>query len=286
MPRRAIVVFGIATLLILPLRAEEPAPFASFDRASPPVLANPHDLALGPDGKLHVSDVGNGRIAVLDPHTLALEGEIGAGALSQPHDVAFDANGRLLVADTGNDRIAWFEDGRLISILGESLSRPEGVAVHPDGRIIATGAGNDMLAAFAPDGTELARYAGPLSRPHDVAVAPDGRIWVADSGNDRVLVLDGDLELLATLDAPEYGWAGPRYLDFDADGNAVVADKDSHRIKRIDRATYRMTGSIGAGAGRGPGFFRTPEGVEIEGGVYWFSDSGNNRIVRYRVLTN
>jgi hypothetical protein len=33
----------------------------------------------------------------------------------------------------------------------------------------------------------------------------------------------------------------------------------------------------------GPGEFRTPEGVEVRGDAVWFSDSGNDRIVKYRL---
>ena len=36
-------------------------------------------------------------------------------------------------------------------------------------------------------------------------------------------------------------------------------------------------------AGKGPGVFDRPEGVEIRGQDIWFSDTYNDRIVRYRV---
>ena len=35
--------------------------------------------------------------------------------------------------------------------------------------------------------------------------------------------------------------------------------------------------------GRGPGVFTTPEGVEVRGDTLWISDSGNDRVVTYRL---
>ena len=80
-------------------------------------LAQPHDAAPSPDGKLlYLTDMANSRMVVLDAMTLRLVGAFGKDELSYPHDAEFDKAGRLLVADTGNDRIAIYEvrgdDGR------------------------------------------------------------------------------------------------------------------------------------------------------------------------------
>lgn len=282
MIRHATAVCMVA-LSLMAARAGDMGPFAAFDAASDAVLDNPHDLVLGPDGFLYVSDVGNNRIAVLEPNTLGLIGDIGALDLLAPHDVDFDAEGRMLVADTGNDRIAIFEDGELVAELKGGIDRPEGVAMHPNGRVYATGAWSGRIVAFE-NGRPVA-WKGGLSAPHDVAVNAAGDLWVADASNDRLVKFSPELEVLAVLDAPGYGWSGPRYLDIDEAGNLVVADKYSHRVKKI-APDGRMIGVIGTGAGRGPNRFRTPEGVEIHGETLFFSDSGNDRIVRYRVVTN
>jgi len=269
-------------LAALPFMAEA-GPFAAYDAASEPVLSDPHDLTLGPDGRLYVADVGNNRVAVADPGSLAVVGDIGALDLLSPHDVAFDPAGRLLVADTGHNRIAIFAGGELVGELKGGIRRPEGVAVHPNGRVYATGAWSGTIVAF-DDGQTVAS-AGGLSAPHDVAVDAAGNLWVADSGNDRLVLFSPDLELLATLEGPEYGWSGPRYLDFDPAGNLVVADKNSHKVKKVTPGGG-VAGVIGAEAGLGPNRFRTPEGVAITDGTLFFSDSGNDQVVRYRVVTN
>jgi DNA-binding beta-propeller fold protein YncE len=266
-------------------------PAAAFDlafvAASPPIYAKPHDLVLSPDGRhLYVADNGNDRIAVLDPEDLALLGVLGEGEVSAPHDVAFDAQDRLLVADTGNSRIAIYQvnggEGRLAGELRGAIRRPEGVAVHPNGRVYATGASSDNVEAFE-DGRSLGELGG-FSAPHDVAVAPDGELWVADASNDRLVVVSPDLAVLGTVEGADYGFDGPRYLDFDAAGRLYVADKYAHQIKVL-APDASLIFTLGSGRGElGPGEFDRPEGVAIRGADIWFSDTYNDRIVRYRIV--
>ena len=64
----------ILTFAALPAFAQEnPAPFASFDLASEQILADPHDLAIGPDGRLYVADKFGARIAVMGRPTAYLK---------------------------------------------------------------------------------------------------------------------------------------------------------------------------------------------------------------------
>ena len=70
---------ALALLLSPALAQAQAGPFASFDLASEPVLADPHDLAIGPDGRLYVADKFGARIAVFDPETLELIEMLGEG---------------------------------------------------------------------------------------------------------------------------------------------------------------------------------------------------------------
>lgn len=275
-----LAVLGVASVPALALELE-------FVAASKTVFAQPHDIVLSPDRQfLYVSDNNHHRIAVLDPASLELLGTFADGEVGAPHDVVFDAAGRLLVADTNNSRIAIYEvdgaRGRLVGELHGAIRRPEGVAVHPNGRVYATGASSGNIEAFA-NGTAIAQ-AGGLSSPHDVAVAADGTVWIADSGNDRLVAMSPDLEVIKVVGGAPYDFDGPRYLDFDARGRLYVADKYSHRIK-ILAADGALLSTLGAAqAGMGPGVFDRPEGVAIRGNDVWFSDTYNDRIVRYRIV--
>ena len=258
-----------------------------FVGASPQIYSQPHDLVLSPDRRLlYVADNNNDRIAVLDPTTLALLGTFGGGEVGAPHDVAFDREGRLLVADTNNSRIAIYavdgHSGRRVGELRGAIRRPEGVAWHPNGRVYATGSSSGNIEAFL-DGKSVAVASG-LSSPHDVAIAPDGSVWIADANNDRLVQMTPDLNVLRTIKGAAYDFNGPRYLDFDAGGRLYVADKYTHTIKVLG-LNAELVFTLGSGRGElGPGKFDRPEGVEIHGTDIWFSDTYNDRIVRYRIV--
>ena len=91
------------------------------------------------------------------------------------------------------------------------------------------------------------------------------------------------LKIDRVLDGEPYAFNGPRYMDFDSDGRMYVADKYANKIKIIapDGTLLQVIGTDRSG--KGEGVFDRPEGVEIRGADIWFSDTYNDRIVRYRV---
>ncbi len=260
----------------------------SFVSASTAQLSNPHDLKLSPDGRyLFVADVGNDRIAIMDPETLELVAAFGSDHQSGTHDVDFDQRGRAYVADTHNNRVTVYEiDGtsaRLVGELGERIRGPEGVLLHPNGRVYVAGAWSGNVVAYQ-DGKVVAELTG-LASPHDLESAGDGNIWLADAGNSRILLLSPDLEIKAELGRRQYGFDGVRYLDLTDGGIIIAADKNNHSVKFIG-ANGSLLRVLGDGSpGRGPGRFKTPEGVEVRGSELWLSDSGNDRIVKYLLTT-
>ena len=282
----AAIMLATAALTFAPT-ATSAEPSATFVKASTVDIENPHDLKLSADGRhLYVSDVGNDRVAILDPETLELIAAFGADHQSGTHDVDIDDQGRLYVADTHNHRVGIYElDGTEATLIGElegDLRKPEGVLVHPNGRVYVGGAGSGNVLAFE-NGEPIGELTG-LSSPHDLELAPDGDIWLSDSGNDRMLLLSPDLEIKRELAGPPYDFKGVRYQDVLADGTLIAADKNNHQVKMIgsDGALLLVLGS--GEAGKGPGLFMTPEGVEIDGDRLWLSDSGNDRVVRYDLV--
>jgi len=276
--------------LIAGLLATGPAAAAGFSvsyiAASNVALDNPHDLKLSPDGRyLYVADVGNNRVAILDPQTLALRGEFGADHQSGTHDIDFDNHGRAYVADTHNNRVLIYEvDGLQAERVGQLDARirgPEGVLVHSNGRVYVAGAWSGNVVAY--ENGEVVAELGGLSSPHDLELGRDGDIWLADAGNDRLLLLSPNLDIKLELGRGDYAFNGVRYLDLTSQGIIVAADKNNHVVKFID-AAGKLLLVLGDGrAGRGPNRFTTPEGVELRDATLWLSDSGNDRIVKYRI---
>ena len=277
------VFAAIAVVLFaLPVMAE---PKVEFLAASTVDLDNPHDLRLSPDKRhLYISDVGNDRVVIVDPVSLALIDRFGADHQGGTHDIDFDSDGLAYVADTHNNRVTVYRmSGTKAALIGELSDRirgPEGVLVHPNGRIYVAGAWSGNVVVY--DAGKVVGELDGLSSPHDLALDPDGNVWLADAGNDRLLLLSPALEVLKEWKDAPYHFKGVRYLDVLADGTVIAADKNSHRILFIaaDGALLHVMGD--GRPGKGVNKFRTPEGVEVDGDILWLSDSGNDRIVRYR----
>jgi streptogramin lyase len=227
--------------------------------------------------------VGNNRVAILDPETLALIDQFGADHQSGTHDVDFDAKGRAYVADTHNGRVTIYAmtgtKAKLVGELKERLSGPEGVLVHSNGRVYVAGAWSGNVVAYK-NGKIVKELKG-LSSPHDLERTPGGDIWLSDAGNDRMLLLSPDLEIKREWKGAPYDFDGVRYQDVLSDGTVIAADKNNHQVKFI-AADGRVLLVLGSGsADKGPGLFTTPEGIEVRGNTLWISDSGNDRIVKY-----
>ena len=260
-------VIFTAFLLLTSLAGAQPALRATQLTEFADGLAQPHDAAFSPDGKLiYLTDMANSRIRVLEAMTLKPVGSFGAGELSHPHDAEFDKSGRLLVADTGNDRVAIYEvkgaQARLVAEL-KGLSGPEGVAVAPDGRVLVTNTRSATLSVF------------------DVDVAGDGSVYVVDSGNNRVQVFDAALKHRATF-GPALGLSGPKYLAIDGD-RVWLADEYNHRILLLDRG-HKLLGVLGSGKrGRAADAFHKPEAVLARAPYVWVIDTYNDRVVLLRI---
>ncbi len=290
----------ILTAALLPAVAHDiPPPFAAYDLASEAVLNDPHDLDIGPDGRIYVADKFGGGIAVFDPSSLELVQMIGAGRFPGIHDISFDASGRAAVAVTGFstvlvfDRLHGLADVQVPSpVLELPAPRTEGALMHSSGRVYAMASGIGAVIAF--EGSEILAVAEGFYGAHDVAEDPEGNIWVADNFNRRLVKLSPDLKILQVLDHIKYGFIGPRYLDIDDFGRLIVADQDAHRILMIEpdatvngKLEGALVGLLGDGRpGLGPYRFDDPEGALVLDNSYYFADSDNNRIVRYTVVIN
>lgn len=290
--KRLIAALTLLIGTLSPVNGQESSvPFAGFDKAGPSVLNDPHDLAFGPDGRLYVADKFGHRIAVLDPETLDLLESYSTGKLPGVHDISFGPNGQIAVAVTGLSSVFVYSGLDTLNTSPTAMlpaPRTEGALVHSNGRIYAVAGGTGHLVAY--ENGSVVASAGGHPGAHDVGEAPDGSVWVADNFNRRLVRYSPDLEVLQVVEGPEFGFAGPRYLDIDSFGRLIVADQDAHRILMINPdgdQGAELVGVLGSGQpGKGPNLFDDPEGVAIRGNEYYFSDSDNNRIVRYTVVTN
>lgn len=152
---------------------------------------------------------------------------------------------------------------------------------------------------------EFGRYGtgdGEFIYPTDVAILPtsDGggisRIYVSEyGGNDRISVFDASHRFLYAIgkfgtgeraDATEFN--RPQSIGIDvARGWLVVTDSSNHRVGKLtlDGKVIEWFGSRDR-AGREPGQFRYPYGLELLGdGTVVVTEFGNNRVQRIDLET-
>jgi uncharacterized protein (TIGR03437 family) len=137
-----------------------------------------------------------------------------------------------------------------------------------------------------------------LNRPRGLSASAQGEFIFSDYGNNRIRRVDsggyvfdagGNGSKAFSGDGGPAVSAGldPNDVATDKAGNIYVADTSNHRIRRIDKATGRITTVAGNGS---PGFsgdggnatsaqLNRPTGIELDGaGILYIADWGNARV--------
>ena len=153
-------------------------------------------VAVGPDGRIYVTDAANPRTQVFANDRTFL-----FAWPSQGNSIAIDAFGhafeveeggavRKYDASSGAELAHWGGQG---SGPGQ-FQMPQGIAVDAAGRVYVTDTYNHRVQVFDNGGTFLMQWGGfgtgpgQFYRPMGIGVEPDGRIYVGDTWNGRVQI--------------------------------------------------------------------------------------------------
>lgn len=248
-------------------------------------LRSPRGIAVGPAGRIYVSDTGNDRVRVIDPdgtiNTVAGGGSIEVGLvggpadraqLASPHGLAVDRAGSLYIADAENHRIRKVTAGVMTTVAGTGTPAFSGDS------------GPALLAS--------------LRFPKGVAVTESGELYVADTGNNRIRRIARDGVISTVMGNGQRGYSGdggpawrataslPRRVAVGSDGSVYFADSGNHAIRQIDRngdvATVAGTGSGGSTADGTPAHrakLYNPLGLALgDDGMLIVADSQNHRV--------
>jgi DNA-binding beta-propeller fold protein YncE len=124
-------------------------------------------IAVGPDGKVYVSDSGNGRVQVFTPAGAFIRqvGSYGSGdgQFQLPYDLVVDPSNDLYVTDTGLNTVSKFSpDGTFVwQIGGDQAADPELTgefhlaSVDSHGRIVTTSDGQEAILYIDASGHKV-----------------------------------------------------------------------------------------------------------------------------------
>ncbi len=243
----------------------------------------PHNLAVQPDGQVLIGDTWAGRVRKVDLKSGTITSLAGyevpaeKARNSGPYCITLDFTGtKLYLAD-------------LTRIHELDLGTGTAKVVAGNGK-----KGRPMDGAVATD--------APLSDPRAVAVDRQGNIYILERGGNalRVVSTDGKIKTVVNASGAKGGTGddgpalaatmnGPKHLCIDLDDNVIIADAESHLIRKFtpkDGMLTRVagTGKQGRGALGGSPLecdLARPHGVTVHrDGTLYITDSYNHRILR------
>jgi len=199
-------------------------------------------IAVGQDGLVYVSDVGNGRVQVFRPDGAFVRkfgtfGQ-GEGQFIRPYQLNADADGNVYVLDAGSFTLSKFgPHGEFIWRRGQGETDPDlraldhGVAFDGDGNLWLTIDATGRIVALDRDGTKIDAFGafgtakGKLHFPCAVDVDDAANIYVYDCEPGRLQMFNPSHELIG-------GWYtdGPHPVggsfDIGPDGRMYAVGQD------------------------------------------------------------
>lgn len=266
--------------------AGQPKPGYSGD-GGPALVAQfngPHNLAVLPDGNILIGDTWNGRVRKVDAKakkvtsiegfSVAPDKARGAG----PYCITLDFSGtKLYIADLRRVHMIDLKTGKAQVIAGNGQK-----GVPTDGSVA----------------TEA-----PLVDPR--AVAPDrlGNVYILERGGNALRVVDkaGMIRTVVNASGKKGGTGdggpaleatmnGPKHLCIDKDNSVIIADAESHLIRRYQPKDGMITriagtgvkGSAGIGGDPTKAQLARPHGVTVhpKTGELYITDSYNDRVLK------
>lgn len=264
-------------------------------------LKNPTGIFLDGRGEIVVCDQGNHRV-VRFTDSLKPDVETGGrgsaqGLFNDPVSGAADGPLNLRIVDKGNRRICRY-DSRLqfvdeipFSDFDDPLKfgAPQGVAVDRSGKLWVSDRDNNRIAEFSLIGQfekfvgEFGSDGGGVQNPGKVAIDKDGSYYIADVGNKRIAVYDEYGNFSHSVDDPEL--FEPTGLCVDDQKRIWVVDNSTSRIMLFSPRGERILigESMLPGLTRG---LRSPTDIVVSGNRVIITDSGNDRLVVCRIISD
>jgi streptogramin lyase len=210
----------------------------------------PHEIRFDRAGNVYVVDMANHAVRRIDAQTRLITTIAGGGAqgysgdggpatsaqLKQPHSIQFGPDGHLYICDIGNHVIR---------------------KVDMQTGVISTFAGTGAPGA-TPDGAPIAGT--PLKGPRSLDFDAEGNLWLATREGNQVFKFDlkaNRIHHVAGTGASGFTGngapaktatlKGPKGISLDKEGNAWLADTESHSVRKVDKASGNLELVAGTG---------------------------------------
>ena len=241
-----------------------------------------HNVIVGADDSVYISDSWNYCIRKIDPNTEIIstiagtgkKGFSGDGASAKKATFSYimniyfnPAKDKIYMSDIQNRRV------RMVDLQSGTVST-------------VAGTGKKGKVQEGKLATET-----PLLDPRAVAVDSQNRIYVLERGGHMLLRIEADGKIYRVAGTGKKGFKdgkaneaqmnGPKYLCVDKDDNIYIADDFNHAIRKFDPKTNTLTTVLGKGFGDSKISLKRPHGVTIhKDGSLYVSDSWNDRVLK------
>lgn len=232
-----------------------PAPVAASPRDARvteydiPVSSDlPHDLIVGPDGKVVITGMFSAQMYVLDPATGVFEREPIPVPQANPRATEVDPDDTwwvLLGAPNQLARRSSFGQWTMfdVGMYGHSIAR-DATGAWVNGHF--TGHPSVLVHVNATTGQQTrvelpsATPPGVSPIPYEIRVGPDGRVWMSELHGGRVLAYDPRDGTHRAYEMP-VPQGGPRRLDVARDGTVWIPLYAAGIVVALDPASGRTT---------------------------------------------
>jgi len=256
-------------------------------------MSQPFGLELGPEGALHVCEVGHHRVLRIDLEKREVKVAAGNGSRGKAGDGGPAAQASL--DEPYEVRFAPNRDMYFVEMQGAVVRRVEAES----GRIRrVAGTGEE---GYSGDGGPAVE--ARLRSPHSIALEGSRSLYIADIGNHRIRKVDldsGKIETIAGNGKPELPrdgapaagspLRGPRALAVGG-GSLWIALREGNSIWKLDLAggtLHHVAGGGDAGFRDGrarEALFNGPKGIAIAGGALFVADTENHAIRRVEIAS-